>query len=43
VLRAVVLHDHVPEVKPLLGGRPVLRSWTDAASHGFDLALTPPA
>jgi GNAT superfamily N-acetyltransferase len=42
VLRAVVLHDHVPEVKPLLGDRPVLRSWTDASSHGFDLALTRP-
>jgi GNAT superfamily N-acetyltransferase len=40
VLRAVVLHDHVPEVKPLLGDRPVLRSWTDTAAHGFDVALT---
>jgi GNAT superfamily N-acetyltransferase len=39
VLRAVVLHDLVPEVKPLLGDRPVLRSWTDPSAHGFDLAL----
>jgi GNAT superfamily N-acetyltransferase len=45
VLRAVVLHDLVPEVKPLLGNRPVLGSWTDPSAHGFDLALgipTPP-
>lgn len=39
VLRAVVLHDHLAEVKPLLGDRPVLRSWTDGAAHGFDLDL----
>jgi GNAT superfamily N-acetyltransferase len=39
VLRAVVLHDLVPEVKPLLGDLPVLRSWTDPSAHGFDLAL----
>lgn len=41
VLRAVVLHDHLPEVKPLLGDRPVLRSWTDQSAHGFDLSLRP--
>lgn len=41
VLRAVVLHEHVPEVKPLLGDRPVLRSWTEQAAHGFDVALRP--
>jgi len=40
VLRAVVLHEHVPEVKPLLGDRPVVRSWTEGGAHGFDVALS---
>ena len=38
-LRALVLHEHVAEVRPLLGDRPVLRSWVDAAAHGFDVSL----
>lgn len=39
VLRALVLHEHVPEVKPLLGDRPVVRSWVEQAAHGFDVSL----
>lgn len=39
VLRALVLHEHVPEVKPLLGNRPIVRSWVEQASHGFDVDL----
>jgi GNAT superfamily N-acetyltransferase len=39
VLRAVVLHEHVPEVRPLLGDRPIVRSWVDASTHGFEIAL----
>ena len=41
MLRAVVLHEHVSEVKPLLGDRPLLRSWAEPAAHGFDVALGP--
>jgi len=39
VLRAVVLNEHVAEVRPLLGDRPVLRSWLDGAAHGFEVGL----
>ena len=39
VLRALVLHEYVAEVKPLLGDRPVLRSWLDGAAHGFEVGL----
>jgi GNAT superfamily N-acetyltransferase len=43
VLRALVLHEHVAEVRPLLGDRPVLRSWVDTAAHGFEVSLGAPA
>ena len=42
VLRAVVLHERLAEVKPLFAGRPVLRSWTEQGATGFDLALDAP-
>ena len=40
VLRALVLHEHVAEVLPLLGGRVVLRRWLDAAATCVDVQLT---
>jgi GNAT superfamily N-acetyltransferase len=40
VLRALVLHEHVSEVRPLLGSRPVVRAWVEQAAHGFDVDLT---
>jgi GNAT superfamily N-acetyltransferase len=46
VLRAVVLHEHVPEVRPLLGDRPIVRSWGGGGApggqvspHGFEISL----